>query len=85
MLIKALRHSLCDFVCEYYAFTAPLCEVPPELATEAALSIHEENMTSLNTSKGLYSEKTCPTCLISLKIDLFAQKVCKLATLREHF
>ena len=52
MLIKALRHSLCDYVCEYYALTAPLCEVPPDLAAEAALSIHEENLASLNNHKG---------------------------------
>ena len=49
MLIKALRHSLCDYVCEYYAFTAPLCEAPPDLAAEAALSIHEENLAASTT------------------------------------
>lgn len=52
LLMKALRHALCDFVCEYYAFTAPLCEVPHELMSELASIQHEESIGSLSNTRG---------------------------------
>ena len=34
-LFMSVQHALCDFVCEYYALTAPLCEPPIEVVMDA--------------------------------------------------
>ena len=34
-LYTSVRHALCDLVCEYYAFTAPLCEVPHDVLLDS--------------------------------------------------
>lgn len=48
-LTKACVHSLCDFVCEFYAFTAPLCQPPDELFDDmASVSAHEDHLFMAN-------------------------------------
>lgn len=51
LLYKSVRHALCDLVCEYYAFTAPLCQVPPELVTEVESQKQDDLAFSLNKGK----------------------------------
>ena len=51
-LKTSLVHSLCDFVCEYYAFTAPLCEPPSELHQEMATALANEDQQPMTNSKG---------------------------------
>lgn len=50
LLYRTVRHALCDMVCEYYAFTAPLCHVPPELITEAATADESQKQDDIASS-----------------------------------
>ena len=39
-------------MCEYYAFTAPLCEPPSELHQEMATALANEDQQPMTNSKG---------------------------------
>ena len=51
-LKTSLVHSLCDLVCEFYAFTAPLCEPPPQLQKDLADLIAQEEQHSYHNNRG---------------------------------
>ncbi|XP_067949476.1 KICSTOR complex protein SZT2-like [Watersipora subatra] len=60
-LKTSLVHSLCDLVCEFYAFTAPLCEPPPQLQKDLADLIAQEEQHSYHNNRGVEAAPNTPT------------------------